>query len=377
MPRSDCKWASVRTSMTRARYAPLMENLPRLGLAAVLLYGGWLAIDGEITVGAIVAFNSYVVMLQAPFRILGMITMLGQRAAASAARIYEILDEPRGHRGPAGRGRSRRAAAATSSCATSRSPTTDPAAETDEPVLSHFDLHVRPGETVAIVGRTGSGKSTIARLLPRFYDVDDGAVLLDGHDVRDLTVHSVRANVAVVLDEPFLFSVSIRDNIAYARPDASIEDVEAAARAAHADEFIDQLPDGYDTIIGERGYDLSGGQRQRIAIARTLLANPPVLVLDDATSAVDVQVEEHIHEALRALLSGRTTLVIAHRLSTISLADRVVLIEGGRVVADGTHAELMATEPRYVEVLARAEHDDGTDDTETTTLGQLAATGGD
>ena len=236
---------------------------------------------------------------------------------------------------------------------------------------------MRPGETVAIVGRTGSGKSTIARLLPRFYDVDGGEVLIDGHDVRDLTVHSLRANVAVVLDEPFLFSVSIRDNIAYARPDASLDDVMAAARAAHADEFIDDLPDGYDTIIGERGYDLSGGQRQRIAIARTLLANPPILVLDDATSAVDVQVEEHIHDALRALLSGRTTLVIAHRLSTISLADRVVLIEGGRVVADGTHVELMATEPRYVEVLARAEHDSGADDTEITTLDQLAATGGD
>jgi ATP-binding cassette subfamily B protein len=239
-------------------------------------------------------------------------------------------------------------------------------------------LHVRAGETVAIVGRTGSGKSTVARLLPRFYDVDGGEVLIDGHDVRDLTVHSLRANVAVVLDEPFLFSVSIRDNIAYARPDASFDDVESAARAAHADEFIDDLPDGYDTIIGERGYDLSGGQRQRIAIARTLLANPPILVLDDATSAVDVQVEEHIHDALRALLSGRTTLVIAHRLSTISLADRVVLIEGGRVVADGTHAELMATEPRYVEVLARAEHDaDDIDDTETTTLDRLATTGGD
>ncbi len=369
------KWASVRTSMTRARYAPLMENLPRLGMAAVLLYGGVLAIHGTITIGAIVAFNAYVVMLQAPFRILGMMTMLGQRAAASAARIYEILDE-------------RADIVDRPGAVDLVSPSGDvelrdvtfayhrPGAETDEPVLTHFDLHIRPGETVAVVGRTGSGKSTIARLLPRFYDVDEGAVLLDGQDVRDLTVHSVRANVAVVLDEPFLFSVSIRDNIAYARPDASIEDVQSAARAAHADEFIDQLPEGYDTIIGERGYDLSGGQRQRIAIARTLLANPPVLVLDDATSAVDVQVEEHIHEALRALLSGRTTLVIAHRLSTISLADRVVLIEGGRVVADGTHAQLMATEPRYVEALARAEKDDDHTD-ESATFGELATTGSD
>jgi ATP-binding cassette subfamily B protein len=363
------RWASVRTALTRARYAPLMENLPRLGLAAVLLYGGWLAIDGAITVGAIVAFNSYVVMLQAPFRILGMITMLGQRAAASAARIYEILDEPADIVDRPG-----------------AVDLVDPkgdvelrdvtfsykraGADADEPVLSHLDLHISPGETVAIVGRTGSGKSTVARLLPRFYDVDDGAVLVDGHDVRDLRVHSLRANVAVVLDEPFLFSVSIRDNIAYARPDASLDEVKAAARAAHADEFIDDLPEGYETIIGERGYDLSGGQRQRIAIARTLLANPPVLVLDDATSAVDVQVEEHIHEALRALLADRTTLVIAHRLSTISLADRVVLIEGGRVIADGTHAELMAIEPRYVEVLARAEHD-------AADVSELAATGSD
>jgi ATP-binding cassette subfamily B protein len=364
------KWASVRTALTRARYAPLMENLPRLGLAAVLLYGGWLAIDGAITVGAIVAFNAYVVMLQAPFRILGMITMLGQRAAASAGRIYEILDEPADIVdrpgavdlvSPRGEVELRDVTFAYKRAG----------AETDEPVLSHFDLHVSPGETVAIVGRTGSGKSTIARLLPRFYDVDEGAVLIDGHDVRDLTVHSLRANVAVVLDEPFLFSVSIFDNIAYARPDASLDEVKAAARAAHADEFIDDLPDGYDTIIGERGYDLSGGQRQRIAIARTLLANPPVLVLDDATSAVDVQVEEHIHDALRALLADRTTLVIAHRLSTISLADRVVLIEGGRVVADGTHVELMATEPRYVEALARVERE--ADEA----AGELATTGSD
>ena len=178
------------------------------------------------------------------------------------------------------------------------------------------------------MGRTGSGKSTVARLIPRFYDVTDGRFVVDGHDVRDLTLASLRDNVGVVLDEPFLFSVSIRDNIAYGRPDADIADVEAAARAAGADEFIRELPEGYDTVVGERGYTLSGGQRQRIAIARTLLVNPPILVLDDATSAIDVQVEQQIHEALRVLMEGRTTLIVAHRLSTISLADRVVLLDG-------------------------------------------------
>jgi len=210
---------------------------------------------------------------------------------------------------------------------------------------------------VALVGRTGSGKSTVARLIPRFYDVTGGRFAVDGHDVRDLTIESLRANVGVVLDDAFLFSVSIRDNIAYGRPDADIADVEAAARAAGADTFIRELPQGYDTVVGERGYTLSGGQRQRITIARTLLVNPPILVLDDATSAIDVQVEQQIHDALRVLMEGRTTLIVAHRLSTISLADRVVLLEDGHVVADGTHAELLETTPRYAEVLAQADPD--------------------
>jgi ATP-binding cassette, subfamily B, bacterial len=222
-------------------------------------------------------------------------------------------------------------------------------------VLAGFSLALRPGERVALVGATGSGKSTVARLLPRFYDVRDGAVRLDGHDVRDLTLASLRAAVGVVLDEPFLFSSSVADNIAYARPDAPMDDIVAAATAAQAHGFISDLPDGYDTVIGERGLTLSGGQRQRIAIARTLLANPPVLVLDDATSAIDVNVETAIHEALDTLLEGRTTLIIAHRLSTIALADRVALLDGGRVVAEGTHVELLATEPRYADVLARTD----------------------
>jgi len=220
-------------------------------------------------------------------------------------------------------------------------------------ILTDFDAHIAAGETVAIVGRTGSGKSTIARLITRFYDVADGAVCIDGTDVRDATLSSLRANVGVVLDEPFLFSISISGNIAYGNPDATIEEIEAAARAANAHEFIERLPEGYDTVIGERGYTLSGGQRQRIAIARTLLVNPPVLVLDDATSAIDVHVEAGIYAALRELLVQRTTIVIAHRISTIALASRVILLDEGRVIATGTHEELLGQSPLYSEILAQ------------------------
>jgi ATP-binding cassette subfamily B protein len=218
--------------------------------------------------------------------------------------------------------------------------------------LDGLTLRVNAGETVAVVGRTGSGKSTLGRLLARYYDTTSGAVRLDGRDVRDYRLAVLREQVGIVPDEPFLFSLSIRDNIAYGRPDAPLEEVVAAAVAAGADGFIRELPGGYDTVVGERGYTLSGGQRQRIAIARALLVNPPVLVLDDATSAIDVTVEHAIHAALKDLMAGRTTLIVAHRLSTIALADRVVLVEAGRVVADGTHRELLATDPRYAEVLA-------------------------
>jgi ATP-binding cassette subfamily B protein len=346
------RWASIRQVDVRASYAPLLEALPRLGLAAVLLYGGLLAIDGEVTVGTLVAFSAYVVLLQAPFRTLGFMLMLAQRAAASAGRIYEILDtEPDIVDRPGA------------------VDLLDPQGRVDlddvtfrygeaGPILEGLDLHLAPGETVALIGRTGSGKSTIARLLPRFYDVSDGTVRVDGHDVRDLTVRSLRAAIGLVLDEPFLFSATVRENIAYGRPDATDEQVRAAARAAGAEAFIDALPEGFHSEVGERGYTLSGGQRQRIAIARTLLSDPTILILDDATSAIDVQVEEEIHDALRVLMEGRTTLVIAHRLSTINLADRVVLLDGGRIVADGTHTELMATEPRYAEVLAHIEATD-------------------
>lgn len=345
------RWATLKQVDIRATYSPLLENLPRVGLVVVLFAGGWQVMAGRLTVGAIFAFSAYVVMLQAPFRILGFLLMLAERARASAGRIYEILDEPPEIADRPG-----------------AVDLDDPAGGVEfrdvtfaypgvPPVLDGFSLRVAPGESVALVGRTGSGKSTVARLLMRFYDVDSGAVLVDGHDVRDLTAASLRAHVGVVMDDAFLFSASVRDNIAFGRPDASLDDVERAARMAEADGFVRELPEGYATQVGERGYTLSGGQRQRVSIARTLLEGPRILVLDDATSSVDVRVEERIHAALGELMRGRTTLVIAHRLSTIQLCDRVVLLEGGRVAAEGTHAELMATEPRYRDVLAHLDED--------------------
>jgi ATP-binding cassette subfamily B protein len=346
------RWASSELVDLRARFAPLMENVARLGPAFVLLYGGYLVLHGRIAgVGTLVTFNTYMIMLQAPFRVLGFLLSMSQRAEASAQRIFEVLDEPvqiadkpTARALPAAEGGRRIQLADVSFGYAS-----------DRPVLVGLNLDVRPGETVALVGRTGSGKSTLARLLPRFYEVDQGAVLIDGHDVRDLTLASLRANIGLAIDEPFLFSLSIRDNIAYGRPSASLDAVIAAAQAAQADEFIDALPQGYDTKVGERGYTLSGGQRQRIALARLFLLNPPVLVLDDATSAVDVQVEERILSALQDRMRDRTTLLISHREPTLRLADRVLLLIGGQIVASGTHAQLMAAEPRYREALARSE----------------------
>jgi ATP-binding cassette subfamily B protein len=339
------QWAYIKDADLRARFTPAVQNLPQIGLALVLLVGGYLVIHGQLQVGAILAFSAYIVILQAPFQLLGMLIMLGQRAKASAERIYEVLDE-------APTVIDRPGAIDLVECDGDVSFESVDFAYADGPMVLHdFSLHLAPGETVAMVGRTASGKTTVSRLLPRFYDVSAGAVKVDGHDVRDLTLVSLRSQIGVVLDEPFLFSSSIRENIAYGRPDADINEVEAAAQAAGAEEFIRELPDGYDTVVGERGYTLSGGQRQRVAIARTLLVNPPILVLDDATSAVDVQVEQQIHEALRVLMEGRTTLVVAHRLSTIGLADRVVLLDAGRIVADGTHEQLLASTPLYVEVL--------------------------
>jgi ATP-binding cassette subfamily B protein len=352
------QWGYIKDADLRARFTPLVQNLSQVGLSLVLLVGGWLVIHDHLPVASIVSFNLYLIMMQAPFMMLGMLIMMGQRASASAGRIYEILDEQ-----PTIVDRPDATDLVdckgdvefdhvTFAYASDSLLSKDGAKRRD--ILHDLNLHLRPGETVALVGRTGSGKSTAARVLARFYDVTSGAVRVDGHDVRDLTLTSLRANIGVVLDEPFLFSVSIRDNIAYGRPDASMDEIRAAAEAAGASRFIERLSDGYDTVVGERGYTLSGGQRQRVAIARALLINPPILVLDDATSAIDVKVEQRIHAALRVLMQGRTTLIIAHRLSTISLADRVILFDDGRIVADGTHAELLASTPLYAEVLAQA-----------------------
>lgn len=357
------RWISVTQADARARWNPVVEGLPRLSLALVLAVGGWRAADGAISVGALLAFSQYVLLFAAPFRFLGFVLILGQRARASAGRILELLDEdptvvdrPGAYDlvAPLGHLRFEHVRFAYD----------------EANVLDGIDLEVRPGETIAIVGRSGSGKSTIARLLLRFYDVDDGRITIDGHDVRDLTQASLRRHVAFVPDDPFLFGTSLHDNIAYAHPAAERHVVATAAGDAAAAEFIEQLPDGFDTAVGERGYDLSGGQRQRVSLARGLVGDPTVLVLDDATSAVDVRVEEEIHAALTRRRRGRTTIVIAHRLSTIALADRVVLLEGGRIVAEGTHQELLATQPRYLDLLARSGDDTGDAADSDQTVGQ-------
>jgi ATP-binding cassette subfamily B protein len=340
-------WAYIKDAQIRGLWSPWVQNLPQLGLALVLFFGGWMVVDGHLGIGAILAFNAYLLMLQAPFMMLGQLVMMGQRAKASAERIFEILDEnPEIVERPG-------AFDLVDVAGNIDFNHVDFAYANGAEILSDFDAHIAAGETVAIVGRTGSGKSTVARLVTRFYDVTNGAITIDGADLRDVTLPSLRENVGVVLDEPFLFSVSIADNIAYGKPDATLEEIEAAARAANAHEFIERLPEGYDTVVGERGYTLSGGQRQRIAIARTLVLNPPILILDDATSAIDVHVEAGIYEALSRLLRQRTTIVIAHRISTIALASRVILLDEGRVIATGTHEQLLASTPLYSQVLAQ------------------------
>jgi ATP-binding cassette, subfamily B, bacterial len=341
-------WATLHQIDIRAVFAPIMENMPRLANAVLLFYGGLLVVKGQITIGALVAFSAYVIMLQTPFRLLGMLLMMSQRSAASAQRIFEILDEKqeitdRPNAVPldwtGGKIEFRDVSFAYQSGPT---------------ILSDLSFEINPGETVALVGRTGSGKTTVARLLIRFYDVKKGSIKIDGRDLREVTLSSLRSRVGMVLDDPVLFSASIRENIAYGRPDASFKEIQVAAKAAEAHEFIGRLSEGYDTVVGERGYKLSGGQRQRIAIARTLLTNPGILILDDATSSVDVGVEQNILKALKQYVTGRVTLIIAHRISTISLADRVLFMENGRITAQGTHSELMRTQPGYVEVLTKA-----------------------
>jgi ATP-binding cassette subfamily B protein len=339
---------ALAAARLRSGFMPLVDFLPTVSMVAILWYGGHQVLDGNLQVGDILAFNLYILMLIWPLRMTGMLIAQASRASAGAGRVHEILttdaeivDASDAHDLPTGSGELRFEGVSFGYGSARR-------------VLDGLDLTIRGGEAVAIVGATGSGKTTVARLVPRFYDVDAGRILLDGVDVRELRVDELRAAVGIVFEDTFLFSDSVRENIAFADPDATAEQVARAALLAGAAEFIEALPAGYDTVIGEHGFSLSGGQRQRIAIARAVLADPRILILDDATSSVDPTKEHEIRAALGEVMEGRTTLIIAHRPATIALADRVVLLGAGRVVATGTHTELLATSPEYRAVLASA-----------------------
>jgi ABC-type multidrug transport system fused ATPase/permease subunit len=382
--------AMVSTRL-EARYNPMIGFLPQLGLAAVLLLGGRSVIHSHLTLGQFTSFYLYLNMLIAPMRSLGVILGLAQRATASGARIFQLLDrEPRlnevpdapmlgpgnGHVQFAGvtlrydashddfGARHRQPDEGTLGGVTDSPGASDHTASSNgtgaplkprqaREVLSDVNLDVPAGRTVALVGATGSGKTSLVALISRLYDVSAGAVLLDGADVRDVSLRSLRGAVAVVSDDPFLFSATVAENIAYARPEASLEEIEAAAERAQAYDFVSRLPQGFQTTVGERGLSLSGGQRQRLAIARALLANPRVLILDDATSAVDASTEQNIKLALTEAMRGRTTFVIAHRLSTIALADEIVVLDHGRVVAHGDHHELLEMSELYREIVEK------------------------
>jgi ABC-type multidrug transport system fused ATPase/permease subunit len=335
---------SVKANRQRAFYIPILSFLPLLAQAAILLVGGRMVAHGTLSLGDFVVFNLFLALLVMPLRQLGMWIGQAQRATASGERIFQVIDEPDDIRDapdarelPPGPG------------LVSFEGVTfgyDP----ERPVLHDLDLELPAGRIVALIGHTGSGKTTVASLVPRFYDVQQGRVSIDGHDVRELTLTSLRREIGVIAQDPFLFSATVLENIAFGRPDATPEDVERAARLAQAHEFIVALPDGYDTVIGERGITLSGGQRQRVAIARALVVDPRVLILDDATASVDATTESKIREGLREAMRGRTTIIIAHRLSTIALAEEVVVLEDGRIAARGTHDDLVDSNEVYREI---------------------------
>ncbi|HEU6444655.1 MAG TPA: ABC transporter ATP-binding protein [Gaiellaceae bacterium] len=335
---------SVTANKQRALYVPLLSFLPLFAQAIVLLVGGRMVVDGDLSLRSFIFFNVLVVMLVMPLRMLGMWIGQSQRATASGERIFEVMDEPEDVRDtpdaaelPPGDGRVRFDLVSFGY---------DP----ERPVLREIDLELEPGRTVALIGHTGSGKTTLAGLVPRFYDVTSGRVTVDGLDVCDAKLVSLRRAIGIVAQDPFLFSDTVRENIAFGRPDATQEEVEEAARLAQAHEFIAQLPDGYDTVIGERGITLSGGQRQRIAIARALILDPRILILDDATASVDATTEAKIRLGLRQAMKGRTTIIIAHRLSTLALADELVVLDRGRIAARGTHHDLIERSPVYREI---------------------------
>ena len=339
---------SMISTRLRAFYNPFIGFLPQIGLALLLFLGGRAVIDGRMSIGEFTAFYAYLLALLGPMRTFGMLLGMSQRATASGARIFELLDrEPRivpapdAGPLPAGSGRVElRNASLTYEGA-------------QEPALHDVTLTVAAGTTLALVGPTGSGKTSLVQLVSRLYDATAGEVRVDGADVRGVDPRALRGEIAVVTDDPFLFSTSVHENIAYARADATREEVVAAARGAQAHDFIEALPDGYDTLVGERGLTLSGGQRQRIAIARALLADPRILILDDATSSVDASTEQQIKRALTEVMAGRTTFVIAHRLSTITLADEIAVLEHGKLLDRGTHEELFERSPFYAEIVEK------------------------
>ncbi len=368
---------NLRAARLRGFYTPLLAALPQLSLAAILWYGGRLTVDGRITLGTLVAFNSYLVMLVWPLQSLGMLFGFAQRAAASAGRVFEVIDRPPGIADrpgavPLPHSGAHAGLASASGTASARprgaSIVFDDVSfrygDSSRPSLVDVTVEIEPGERVALVGGTGSGKSTLVALLPRLYQPSAGRVLVDGYDVTDLTIDSLRGAVAVVHQEPQLFSATLRENVAFGRPDASDDQVLRALETAAALDVAESVPDGLDTVVGEQGYTLSGGQRQRVALARALLAEPRVLILDDALSHVDVATEAAILRGLSDTLGDATVLLVANRRASLRLADRIVLLERGRVVAQGSHADLVRREPRYRAVLvsAGAEVDDLADD---------------